>query len=50
LIQVNNWRQIPSHRVSDFAHKSEAWVNQTAMNAAPIARAMKRPSADPRKI
>lgn len=42
--------KIPSHNSSDFFQRSEAWVNQTAMNAAPIASAMKKPAAEPMKI
>ena len=42
--------KIPSHSSSDFFHRSEALVNQTAMNAAPIASASNKPMAEPMKI
>lgn len=43
-------RYTPSQRSSDEAHRSDACVNQTAMKAAPIARAPSRPRALPAKI
>ena len=42
--------KIPSHNSSDFFHRSEALVNQTAINAAPIASASNKPMAEPMKI
>ena len=41
---------VPSHKASDLDHRSLAFVNQTAMKAAPMARAIKRPVAEPAKI
>ena len=42
--------KIASHNSSDLFHRFAALVNQTAMNAAPIARAINRPTPEPMKI
>jgi hypothetical protein len=43
-------RNLPSQISSDFFQRSEALVNQIAMNVAPMAAAMRKPSAEPAKI
>lgn len=40
----------PSHKFSLFIHKSDACVNHTAIKAAPIATAIRKPDKPPRKI
>ena len=41
---------LPSQISSDFAQRLEAFVNQMAINVAPMAAAMRKPSAEPAKI
>jgi len=43
-------RSLPSQSSSDFRQRSEALVNQMAMNVAPMTAATRKPSAEPAKI